>query len=131
MVFATESQKQEATAMVIDGIKAKAIAEKLGVDVTMIYQLKFELKKAGKIKGKAKTAQNAGAKKNQSKKTKKTADDFDIALANEIKRIEDEIERLNGMMNVQDKVSPSFAVALETKIQRNTETLTALREFQN
>lgn len=131
MAFATEAQKQDATAMVIDGIKAKAIAEKLGVDVTTIYQLKFDLKKAGKIKTTAKTAKNAGAKKNQSKKIKKTADDFDIALANEIKRIEDEIERLNGMMNVQDKVSPSFAVALEVKIQRNTETLTALREFQN
>ena len=131
MVFATEAQKQDATAMVIDGIKAKAIAEKLGIDVTTIYQLKFELKKAGKIKGKAKTAQNAGAKKNQLKKIKKTADDFDLALADEIKRIENEIERLNGMMNVQDKVSPSFAVALEEKIQRNTKTLNTLRDFQS
>jgi transposase len=129
MKFVTEQQKQEATAMVMDGIKAKAIAEKLGISVGMIYTLKFELKKAGKIK--AKSAPSAKPKKNKKKGVMKSTDNFDQALANEITRIEDEIERLEKMMNVQDKVSPSFAVALELKIQRNTETLTALRELQN
>jgi uncharacterized protein YjcR len=129
MKFVTEQQKQEATAMVMDGIKAKAIAEKLGINVGMIYTLKFELKKAGKIK--AKSAPSAKPKKNKKKGVMKHTDNFDQALANEITRIEDDIERLEKMMNVQDKVSPSFAVALELKIQRNTETLTALRELQN
>ena len=129
MKFATESQKQEATAMIIDGIKAKAIAEKLGVKVEQIYGLKFELKKLGKIKGKP--SKNAGQKKNTKKTKAESEDKFSAALADEIVRIEAEIERLNKAMNIQDKVSPSFAVALENKIQRTTTTLAQLQELQN
>lgn len=126
MAFATEKEKQDASALLVDGVKPKAIAEKLGVKVDLIYTLKSELKKAGKIK--AKSAPNAKAKKPQHKKAVKVTD-FNQSVQHELERLETEIQRLTRVMKAYEGGNGDFLDAIEKKLQKEEERAVLLREL--
>jgi len=99
-----------------------------------VYSLKNEMRKAGEIapaegnRGKGIGKSNG---KSKPKKLKKGADEFQISLVQEIQKVESEIDRLNNLAAAYDKTNSDFAASLDTKIEKETRKLTALREFQN
>ena len=120
MAFATEKDKQEATAMLVDGIKPKAVAEKLGVKVDLVYGLNYELRKAGKIKPR-RSADRKPAPAAPAKKSKNRQDDFDSILSDEFNRLTGEITRIEGLMKAYEGGNGDFIDALEKRLQKEKE----------
>lgn len=97
-----------------------------------VYTLANVMRKAGEL-AKPTSGPGSNPQKNgklKVMKLKKGADEFDVALANEIKSVEFEIDRLNTLAASYDSTNAGFAIFIEKKIQKETVKLSALQEFQ-
>lgn len=134
-MFESSAIKDKVRLMLKSGAKPRTILAEVGGGLVAqdIYSLATEMRKAGELAHPTSGPGSKAPKKNDSHKPaklKKGADPFRVALANEIKGVEFEIDRLNRLCCAYDTTNTGFAIHIEEKIKKETMKLAALQEFQ-
>lgn len=124
--------------LLLAGKKPKAIAAEIGGGTTSedIYPVANEMRKAGKL---AKPTSGPGSNpspkkispKHAKKISKKAGKDFQLALSNEINRVEGEIARLKRIAEKYDGTNSNFASHIDTEVEKLEALLADLKELEN